>query len=198
MKKNLILIALLAWTCSAGAQENSKMQLPVIGVGLHVEQFKLGDVLNNNLPANSILLTFNIHNVFRIEPEYGYYSGTDDATGASPELKHSSGKFGLGMYYMFQEDNFNFSLGGLYNNYSISSDDYAWAGSGYTVYTTETKMNGFGPALTGEYFFGKHFSFGGNIALLFSSKQIKLSTSDNKTTSSLSQTQTGLQARFYF
>ena len=198
MKKILLLAIPLASVVYAGAQENPNINLPVVGMGLHVEQFRLGDILTNNVPSNSFIFTFNINNVFRIEPEYGFYSNTTNGTTGVPDITSSSNKLGLGLYYMFQKDNFNFSLGALVERRSASDDNLQYNFNGYAKYTDETTSTGYGPALSGEYFFGRHFSFGGNLALVFNSTEVKAGSTGDVRKSKTSQTQTGLLARFYF
>lgn len=200
MKNSKIIIAFLIGMTAmqaANAQDKSeKIQLRPFGVGLHIEQFRAGEVFNQDLvsPANNIILTANIKNVFRIEPEFGYASYSND----DEDIENKASKLGLGLYGMFQKGNLNI-YAGLHIEY-ISVKSTHSTGFGPPQETKETAF-GFGPVLGGEYFLSRHFSFGGNVMYLFSS--LKLTNDDGfeaeeEEKASVQYTATGLLLKFYF
>ena len=136
----------------------------------------------------------------RIEPEFGILSITDENDDASStdDLKVNAYQVGLGIYYMFQKENLNMFTGAMLESHSVSEEDFE---SNYpnppAKVENKTSLFGFGPALGGEYLFGKHFSFGGKLALLFSSRKYD-PQNDSVSKSSSTYTSTSLQARFYF
>lgn len=204
--KSTILIPVLAGTLflfsSASAQESSIKPLPVFGFGMHVEQFRFGEMFStddlNISPVNTFVLTLNIDNVFRIEPEFGVYSQHNKNSDLSSNLT----RFGVGIYGMFQKGNVNFNAGVTIRSISLSEEHMTT--SGYPAYspykvTDEESWFAFGPSIEGEYFFSRHFSLGGNIAILFSSVN-NTPGEPNATAikSSAANTSTGLNVRFYF
>lgn len=196
-----VLAGAIFFFTSASAQESSIKPLPVFGFGMHVEQFRFGEMFSSDLnisPVNTFVLTLNIENVFRIEPEFGIYSYHDKNSDLSSNLT----RFGVGIYGMFQKGNVNFNAGVTIRSISVSDEHMTT--SGYPAYspykvTDEESWFGFGPSIEGEYFFSKHFSLGGNVAILFSS--VKNTPGDPNSTginSSAANTSTGLNVRFYF
>jgi hypothetical protein len=55
-----------------------------------------------------------------------------------------------------------------------------------------------GPAFGAEYLFGKHFSLGGEIGLIYTSGKSKDSQDDEESKYSTFRTDTGVLIRFYF
>ena len=197
--KTKITIAILlfaALTQSSAAQEKSKMNLRPVGAGLNVQQFHLvGDIIGDIFPANNFLLTINIENIIRIEPEFGIYSSTNEDT----KLTDKATQLGMGFYYMFQKESVNMLAGLVVESHSVSHEYlYTNYPYGQTKVTDKTTSLGFGPSLGGEYFFGKHFSFGGRLSLLFAASKDSPGSSASTFKSNSVYTSTGLQARFYF
>src|SRR6185436_2762462 len=159
-----LLIAMTAMQAAHAQEKAEKIQLRPFGVGLHIEQFRAGEVFNSDFvsPANNIILTANIKNVFRIEPEFGYASYNNDDENQS----NKASKLGLGLYGMFQKGNVNIYAGAHVEYVSIKLEETS--GFGPPNEAKQTAL-GFGPVLGGEYFLSRHFSFGANVMYLISS-----------------------------
>ncbi|MEN8122282.1 MAG: outer membrane beta-barrel protein [Bacteroidota bacterium] len=174
--------------------ENTEV-LQLFGLGMHIEQFKLSDITMDitTAPANKIVLTMTPTNKFRIEPEIGFNYLNDKES----ELKAKSVHFGVGGFTMYQKGKTNIYLGFRFEYANISNEYYNWNTGGKLK--EKTNRLSIGPAIGAEFFFGDHFSFGGEIGL----KYMSLETNDSQSGSDYKKqehitTDSGLLLRFYF
>lgn len=77
MKKSLFLITMTIILCSTiqvNAQSESSTDIKQLGMGLHIEQFKISDLTMDlyTAPANKIIFTITPLSDVRFEPEIGY------------------------------------------------------------------------------------------------------------------------------
>jgi len=204
MKKTRIILTLLVgMTGMAGAfaqETDDAVQLPVFGVGLNIEQLRNRDIVASDLitPANNIILTLNIRNRVRIEPEFGVASVRSENdygknTGTSTRLA-------CGFYGQFQKGRVNLYAGAVVESITVKTETN---GPGLFGGSTQQEQKetafGFGPALGGEYFLGRHFSFGGRVGFLFSKLSFEEdNASQEEDDVTMNYTTTGLQVKFYF
>jgi hypothetical protein len=179
------------------------------GLGLHVEQFRLNELMSSYfVPVNKIIFTFSPSNKFRLEPAIGYTKAkeTNKDDFSTYETLQSGIFFGLGGFGMYQAGKTNLYFGirleyGTINDEYTSSDTY---GNSY-FQNNKTKRFMVGPAVGAEFFFSKHFSFGGEVALKnYTSNTERTDTNnptpntDDENKSNFFSTETGLLLRFYF
>jgi hypothetical protein len=175
--------------------EEQISEMKVFGMGMHIEQFKLNDlVMDIAAPSNKIVFTVTPTNYFRIEPEIGFNYFNDKDS----ELEDKSISLGLGGVGMYQRGKTNI-YGGFRFEYSKFSNEYKGSFSG-DVETEETNRIAIGPAIGAEFFFGQHFSIGGEIGI----KYMNFNTTNSQypdgedSKQDCITTDTGLLCRFYF
>jgi opacity protein-like surface antigen len=197
MKKSMLLLLVLVFSISMlksyGQEESEAMK--IFGLGIHVEQFKMGDVYNDfaMAPANKVLFTINATNYLRIEPEIGFnfYNDKDN------DLKDRSFHGGIGVFYMFQPGKVNIYTGARLELARINDEYKDWQTD--EKRTDKSTRTTFAPAIGAEYFFGKHFSLGGEIALKYSTLNTKYDDpNDEDRKRTYFSTDTGVLLRFYF
>lgn len=176
MKKINIYLSALALLISVNfiqAQDKkSDLELPFFGIGLHVEQFKAKDLMftySSNLYMTTFTIPINLTDHFRVEPEAGFTINSDlfkrdDPDQDDYEYKSSGYCAGLGAYYMFQRGKLNFYTGAKFKLTSATIEGGYGSISGITPVEKNISY-GIGPVLGFEYFFGNHFSFGGEVGL---------------------------------
>ena len=177
-------------------QDNEDEPIKLFGLGMHIEQFKLVDIASDitTAPANKIMLTITPNNKFRIEPEVGLNFFNDKES----ELKNKSIHFGVGTFGMFQRGKVNLYTGLRFEYANISVEYFDWNTGDKS--TERINRISLGPAIGAEYFFGKHFSFGGEISL----KYMNLKSKDGRNNNGADRdevyftTDSGLLLRFYF
>lgn len=140
-------------------------KIKLFGVGMHIEQFNTVDIWMvgiTTVPVNKVTFSISPIKNFRLEPEIGFSSFKDRTI----DLSYKSLNIGIGGFGMYQLGKTNF-YGGLRFEYADMTNEYVQSssGSGVVVGTEKTTRLEIGPALGAEYFFGSHFSFGGEIGL---------------------------------
>jgi hypothetical protein len=190
----LILVVIITGNAAIMAQtDDNSFTLRTFGLGLHMEQFKWND-LNLDAatpPANKMILTFNVIQNLRIEPVFGFNSYTDKDS----ERNDNSYHIGCGIYGMKLFNRTNIYAGLKLGNTSYKSERKDWNTDAKR--TDKSNLFAIGPGVGCEYFFGKHFSIGGEINLKYSSYKEKDQDREDKGTAVLT-TDTGLILRFYF
>ncbi|NJK97441.1 MAG: hypothetical protein HC905_23275 [Bacteroidales bacterium] len=194
MKKLFYLTAIFIISISSALF--SQDSLRNFGIGLHVEQFKLIDLGMNNsiIPSNKVIFTFNLKSKYRMEPVAGLIRYKND------EESSTGFHIGLGSYRLLRKEKTIIFLGFKTGYDNIFTEEKR---SGYSseMYQTKEKRFSFGPAIGGEYFFGKHFSLAGEAGLLyFYTKVNDNNDSYNSKDETIKHllTDTGLILRFYF
>ncbi len=177
--KNFIsILIILLISFDTYCQSKDSVMLKPIGIGLHIEQFKIADLLNEQLaPVNKLVLVLNSNNNFRIEPELGF------RTGKSNDVNNSVLAFGIGVFGMNQRNKLNLYYGGRFEYAKVSISETE-------MYSSDITTLMIGPAFGAEYFLSEIFSLGGEMSLLYT----HLSSGTNYYWS----TNTGLFFRFYF
>ncbi len=160
-----ILISFFFFTNTSFAQpDESSLELPVFGIGLHAEQYKISDALDNFYSAytSTVLLPINLTQHFRLEPELGLL-WMNDKDNDYNTLGFSGG---LGVFGMFQREKLNIYIGGrfMFDRARIEGS-YIINNESATEKYTAIKI---GPAFGFEYFLSKNFSIGGEIGLRYS------------------------------
>lgn len=180
--------------CVYGQSEVPDLELKKFGMGIHIEQFKLTDITSDIelTPANKIVFTITPNKNFRIEPELGFLHHKDK----DAELVDKSIHFGTGIYGMLQKGKTNI-YGGIKCEYVKITNEYEDWNTG-EKHTIETKRSSIGPTIGVEYFFGKHFSFGGELGLKFMFLNSNDDRIDEESKQNYSTTDSGLLIRFYF
>ena len=182
-----------------GQNEEEIPKIKIFGVGMHIEQFNTVDIWMvgiTTVPVNKIVFTISPIKNFRLEPEIGFSSFNDRTT----DLSYKSLNIGIGGFGMYQLGKTNF-YGGLRFEYADMTNEYVQSssGNGVVVGTEKTIRLEIGPALGAEYFFGSHFSLGGEIGLRHmniktNGEQYSGSTNEKKYFTS----NMGILLRFYF
>ena len=105
---------------------------------------------------------------------------------------------------MYQAGKTNLYFGARIEQAKITETSKYSGGGTTDIYTNTTKRFMIGPVVGAEYFLGKHFSFGGEVALKNYSYKIERTDSSNpnptpqENKSNSFSTETGLLLRFYF
>ena len=193
-----ITLTSLFLTINTFADQKNNFEMKKWGLGLHMEQIKTIDIntkINSTSPPNKIILTLNLTNNIRIEPQLGitwYNKKEQEETGHSIFM-------GVGGFGMLQKGNANF-YGGVRLEYATLSTKENYDNEKETK-TLKRYMAG--PIIGVEYFINQHVSFGGEIGI----KYINLNTDSYplNSTTSLSGvnhdfliSDTGLLLRIYF
>ncbi len=195
MKKTFFLTfaILLAGSVYTASAQEEKSEMKIFGMGLQFDQM-IYFFDYSMLPSSKILFTITPMKNFRIEPEIGLslYKDKDD------DLTDQGLYYGAGFFGMFQKGQTNF-YGGLRFELGNVKNNYISYYSGYET-KEEMKYNLFsvGPAFGAEYLFGKHFSLGGEIGLIYTSGKSTDSQDDEESKYSTFRTDTGVLLRFYF
>jgi hypothetical protein len=178
------------------SQSRSSSIIKPVGIGLHLEQFKVIDFSDFlDFPANKIAVMISPSNSFRFESEFGVRSGKYETT--SIKSKGSSVSVGLGTFGMIQKNKLNL-YGGLRFEYGEMKSTEEIMNNSVTDKTSRLML---GPVVGAEYYLGENFTFGGEVGLKFVSLK---STKDPKPTGyedeegTYAATDTGLFIRFYF
>ena len=208
-----VVIAIVITTTTTFAQDFAEVaddgDFKKFGLGLHVEQFRINELMSSNfVPVNKIIFTISPNNKFRIEPAIGYTKAkeTNKDDFSSYETLQSGIFFGLGGFGMYQAGKTNLYFG-IRLEYGTINDEYTTSDTNGNSFfrTDKTKRFMVGPAVGAEFFFGKHFSFGGEVALKNYSANTERTDTNNSTPdpndenkSNFFSTETGLLLRFYF
>lgn len=153
-----------------------------------MEQFKTNDLTDPYyVPITKFVLNININNSFRLEPEIGFNIGINNN-------KNKNLGLGLGVFHLRQINKLNIYVGVRceYNKMKVRDDSYNINS------TRETKKLHTGPALGCEYFFGDHFSIGGELGVKFTYFTTTLNPGGMSDSNSFMSSDTGLLLRFYF
>lgn len=172
MKRKILLLItvlpLIFLKCTAlyGQSVEEIPKIKVFGVGMHLEQFNIVDIWMVGIttePVNKIVLTISPIKNFRLEPEIGFSSFNDRS---SVDLTYKILNIGIGGFGMYQLGKTNF-YGGFRFEYADMSNEYVLSASSNNIVkgTEKTIRLEIGPAFGAEYYFGSHFSFGGEIGL---------------------------------
>jgi len=197
--KILTLTAFLLCVFISSYSQTDKITLKTFGIGIHVEQFKLSNIDDGGeyLSPNKIIFTFSFKNNFRLEPEIGYRTATDN----NSKDETSALGFSIGFMGMFQHGRLNFPIGVRIKDDIFTAKSTTTDFSGNTIKLKETTtVFSAGPVVGAEYFLGDNFSVAGEIGLMLSNISSKHdpSTSGQETDISEFNTDTGLMLRFYF
>jgi hypothetical protein len=182
-----------------GQNEEEIPKIKIFGVGMHIEQFNTVDIWMvgiTTVPVNKIVFTISPIKNFRLEPEIGFSSFNDRTT----DLSYNSLNICLGAFGMYQLGKTNF-YGGLRVEHANMTNEYVQSssGSGVVVGTEKTTRLEIGPALGAEYFFGSHFSLGGEFGL----RHMNIKTNGAQYSGSTDEktyftSNMGILLRFYF
>jgi hypothetical protein len=145
-----------------------------IGAGFNLNSINvIGDrILGGPFGGGSLVFPIDIAGVFRLEPELGFVhaSAVDEATGARNENSVSLVRPAIGAFFRFPlGPSAGGYVGGRLGPQFVSSTTTrtdADTNQKVTVDTSRTDV-AIGPAFGGEFFFSKHFSIGGEVALNF-------------------------------
>lgn len=203
-----LLLLLLPMGLTVNAQEEN-YKPPLFGVGINLTQFRISDLFNDyyGAPANSLMITVSPLKYLRFEPQIGYYSEKyedDLGNGQKFDMRDRLLSFGIGAFGMLQKVKTNIYFGLRYENARIKDEfldleyDPVTFQSYYSKKISESTRSTVAPTVGAEYFLGEHFSVGGEFA--FRIMNFKTTTEGSAITekSSASNTDAGLQIRFYF
>ena len=204
-----IAIGIMTFTSqhSFGQEVETNTEVKKFGIGLHVEQFKIQDIWSSSFaPVNSIIFTISPSSKWRLEPSISFSNAKDEYSTSSytPTNTIEGIYFGLGGFGMYQAGKPNIYIGVRIEHAKIKDESKYSDGTTTNIRTDETKRFMIGPTIGAEYFLGKHFSFGGEVALKnYNYKTESKETSNPNPTpqenkSNSFSTETGLLLRFDF
>jgi hypothetical protein len=134
MKKTLLIFIVIGFSSQCLFAQELKSTQNKFGLG--VSLFNLSEYLNESSFGNSIYLTINTKNNFRIEPWFGF------------SFSKSRSKYVLGLGAFKLKDLSNFKLL-----------------TGIRLGLSDGSIFFIAPTLGGEYYFNEHFSIGSEIQL---------------------------------
>jgi hypothetical protein len=197
---SLVLISCLFLSGRSFAQsDQSSMALSPVGVGLHAEQYKIGDAIVSEYSiityASTVLIPINCSQHFRIEPEIGMlwmHSKEEEESNVGVSI-------GTGAFAMFQREKINLYTGGrIIFNRSNMGGYYNYAGIEVDLKLTIIQV---GPAFGFEYFLCPDFSIGGETGLQYSFSKMKApipNADDIESTNHAIHFDSGIFVRVYF
>jgi hypothetical protein len=163
------LLTFLSLTCFGMPKDSTHKYF---SFGLRANTFTNGDLIKRMMPASRLILNVNPIPYLRLELQYGAIKNAEDLTNGSGgvyTLKSSATDFGAGIFGMYKRQSTSFYLGTRYaiTNYTMDQLKYDAVNPNGSVSviahpgkTTTTSL-----VLGGEHFFGRYFSFGGEISL---------------------------------
>ncbi|MDX1531673.1 MAG: outer membrane beta-barrel protein [Rhodothermales bacterium] len=169
MRPFALLLVLLLAAPAAQAQES----LPGFGVGL-----RLNDVLGTFTPFISedlalsaatgatFYLPLNVSSRFRLEPELGFGRFSSSVEDVDAGLTVSQFHLGVGAMALLPRPDLTLYVGGRLR-YTRSSETNELPEDFGGDEETSASAFGFGPVVGGEHFFGRHFSLGGEVGVLY-------------------------------
>ena len=204
------LLAICITTVFAGNSqtEESKVEPPIFGLGLNLTQFRFSDLFSDwfGAPANQLMITVSPMKSLRLEPEFGILSfkhEETDGNNQTHDLKDKVISFGIGAFGMIQRGQTNIYGGLRYNNAQMTSEYLDLTGYDvnfnpiYSVVKDEGTRSTVAPTIGAEYFFGQHFSIGGEFSLRIMKVNSRPSGSSTTQVENDIVTGAGLQMRFY-
>jgi len=205
MNKQKVLFALVFLSCllfsgnSFAQSDESSMVLSSIGVGLHAEQYKIGEVIGADYSivayTSTVLVPINCSQHFRIEPEFGILWMHNK----EEEESNLGVSIGVGMFGMFQREKVNFYGGGRFMFSKANMGGYYYyGGDQLDVRMTIIRV---GPAFGFEYFLCSNFSIGGEAGFRYGFSKMKVAipnADDEESTTHMLNFDSGLFVRVYF
>ncbi|MCB2196464.1 MAG: hypothetical protein KQH79_11440 [Bacteroidetes bacterium] len=183
--KFLVLIVVMFLNTNLIFSQENDTRMPLFGFGIHMEQFKLNDLQDQYyFPVTKFLISFNINDHFKIEPEIGFNFGVNHNDNTNIAI-------GLGAFYVFNRNKLNIYTG-LRSEYDKMNTE-----ENFNT-TRETEKIIIGPTLGCEYFFGNHFSVGGELGAKFIHFNTTLDPGGSSDSNSYLSSDAGLLLRFYF
>ncbi len=194
VKKMIIVVLLLVCFLGTGfAQESKKVG---IGVALFDLMQLFETVMSDGIGANAtIVVPVFMSANFRLEPEIGYFTATQEETNGDTETSTAtSWRIGVGIFPQKTYDDFILYYGGRVG-YLSQSEKYEEG-----TYNYEENTSGFfiAPAIGGEHFFSDHFSIGGEAQLVYATLDGDNNQNDDKISLNLFNTRVLAFFRFYF
>jgi len=187
--KSLLLCILFSFNMNLlFCQESTGRNIPLFGIGMHIEQFRTNDLMEANYtPVTRLVFNFSPSDFIRFEPEIGLNIGVNNTKDANTTI-------GLGIFIMKQRSKLS-----IYGGLRLERTKGKVKEDSYTIDFLRVMA---GPAIGGEYYLGDHFSLGGELS-------IKLATFNSDTDNEYGYnidtndrsyifTDTGLFLRFYF
>jgi hypothetical protein len=200
--RQLIVFSLVVFTTilslnfkSHGQNSEELLEMKLFGLGLHFEKFGLKDFIGDNIviPKNKILFIINPTQHFRIEPNIGFIFSLYRDGG----YRSRTTNWGLGTYGMFQRGETNF-YGGIKLDYAKITNEYLHLQTENWIISNVIKSFAVGPVVGAEFFFGEHFSFGGELGLKYMISNMKNQCYLDQNNRSYFTSNSGLLLRFYF
>jgi len=184
---------------SFAQSDESSVVLRPVGVGLHAEQYKIGEVIGADYSVvaytSTVLVPINCSQHFRIEPEFGMLWMHNK----EEEESNLGVSIGVGMFGMFQREKINLYAGGRFMfSKAEMGGFYYYNGDQLDVKTTIIRV---GPAFGFEYFLCKNFSVGGEAGFryVFSKMKVAIPVYDDvESTTHMINFDSGLFVRVYF
>jgi len=141
-----------------------------VGIGVAIidmQQIFEAQISEGGFFSSTITVPIDVSPSFRLEPELGFASSTDERTSGSFTFEEStiSWKIGVGLFGLKKYDIFTLYYGGRvgYLTQTLTEDD--------GTDKDELGSSGFylAPALGGEHYFSDHFSLGGEAQFVYTS-----------------------------
>ena len=168
MLQKKVFMSIFILVCFFGfcfAQSSTK-----VGIGVAIidmQQIFEAQLSDGGFFSSTITIPIDVSPSFRLEPELGFGSSTDERTSGSSTFEQSSisWKIGVGLFGLKKYDIFTLYYGGRvgYLTQTLTEEDG----------TNEDEMGTSGfylaPAIGGEHYFSDHFSLGGEAQFVYTS-----------------------------
>lgn len=162
-----------------------------IGIDIEIADHKINPVL----PPANILLSFDLLNILRIEPGFGYNQTNIDAVNHEVTALYKRQCYNLGLYWLINNEIVAPFIGINYDYIRNSYDDDDQESNSRVSY--ETKL---GPVFGLEYRISDKFSLSGEYSLLRTKKYESIQVYDEEPTQTGDSWASGnkIKLRFYF
>ncbi len=164
------------------------------GAGIDIEITDIND--NPVLSPANILLSFDLFNIMRIEPGFGFNLTNVDAVNHEITAVYKRQCYNLGLYWLITNRRVAPYLGMNYD-YIRNFSDHEDEDSSFTTESYETRL---GPVLGLEYRFADKFSISGEFSFLRTKKHESTLVNNEERNQSGDSWQSGnkIKFRFYF
>ena len=187
---SILFICLFLNTVNSQEQPVKKI---TFGAGLYLETPKLSDFYQEyEYPANRIIMSLNLYERFKIEPEFGLYLSE-----SKDNWRETGTITGISTFYLFNKNRTTLYTGIVFELSNLSTVYFNIQPEEDDVRVVRSYI--LGPAFGMEYFFSEHFSLGGEIGLKYIAyRSINVTDNDDPRKEKRIITDTGIKLRYYF
>ncbi len=193
-KMSMSVIIVICFFSLSFAQSSTK-----VGIGVAIidmQQIFEAQASEGGFFSSAITVPIEVSPTFRVEPEIGFSSATDEqkSDNFTSEESSTSWKIGVGLFGKKKNDVFTLYYGGRIGYINQSLTDVSGTDR------SEVSSSGFylAPALGGEHYFSDHFSIGGEVQIVYTSVSTTPDEGDWEQDISIINTRALVFFRFFF